>query len=494
MSHRCGWWRQRCCGAGIRHRGVLRGWVTVDCTEVVVGLIGGCAGAGVSGDEVTVGDDFRLVADAVAADIRSGRMRPGQRLLPQREFARRRGMAVSTAARVYQELARRGLVAGAVGRGTFVVDFSARSGDADLVDLEANFPVLPGQSSMVARALGRVLAPAGLEAAMHPVPVTGTRESRRVGASFLSRPGWAVEPERLLFTGSGRQAIAAAMVALVAPGQRLGVEELTYPVVKTIAARHGVTLVPIGMDGEGLSGSALEEAHRRGPLAAVYLQPTLHNPLGVTMSAGRRAELGRRLARLGLVAIEDRINAFLYDEELPLAAHAPEQTILVDSLSKRVGAGLNLGLLVCPVGLTGRVAAAVRSGTWGVPGVALACATAVVADGTAQRIVRLKQQDARLRQAIVAEVLAGFDVRADPRSYHVWWRLPGGWSTGAFVSAAARQRVVVSPAADYAVGGAPVPDAVRLSTSSPDVETLRGSLALLAAIARRAPEEVGTAY
>ncbi|CAM5571130.1 hypothetical protein SCALM49S_00369 [Streptomyces californicus] len=62
--------------------------------------------------------DFRTVADTAAEEIASGRLRPGERLPPQREFARRHAIADSTAARVYQELARRGLTAGHVGRGS----------------------------------------------------------------------------------------------------------------------------------------------------------------------------------------------------------------------------------------------------------------------------------------------------------------------------------------------------------------------------------------
>src|SRR5205823_12365163 len=53
--------------------------------------------------------DYHWIADAVAADIGAGRLRAGARLPPQREFARRRGIANSTAARVYGELVRRGL-------------------------------------------------------------------------------------------------------------------------------------------------------------------------------------------------------------------------------------------------------------------------------------------------------------------------------------------------------------------------------------------------
>lgn len=54
--------------------------------------------------------DYQRIADRVAADILSGRLKPGQRLPPQRSFARRRGIAASTAGRVYAELVRRGLV------------------------------------------------------------------------------------------------------------------------------------------------------------------------------------------------------------------------------------------------------------------------------------------------------------------------------------------------------------------------------------------------
>ena len=64
--------------------------------------------------------DFQTVADAVAAEIGSGKLTPGTRLPPQRSFADQHGIATSTASRVYAELVRRGLVVGEVGRGTFV--------------------------------------------------------------------------------------------------------------------------------------------------------------------------------------------------------------------------------------------------------------------------------------------------------------------------------------------------------------------------------------
>ena len=64
--------------------------------------------------------DYQLIAASLASDIAEGRLRPGERLPTQRAFAHVRGIATSTASRVYSELIRRGLAVGEVGRGTYV--------------------------------------------------------------------------------------------------------------------------------------------------------------------------------------------------------------------------------------------------------------------------------------------------------------------------------------------------------------------------------------
>ncbi len=44
-------------------------------------------------------DDYRTLADALAADVDAGRLRPGERLPTQRRFARDRGIAVEQTSR-----------------------------------------------------------------------------------------------------------------------------------------------------------------------------------------------------------------------------------------------------------------------------------------------------------------------------------------------------------------------------------------------------------
>ncbi|TMR97198.1 PLP-dependent aminotransferase family protein [Nonomuraea basaltis] len=436
-------------------------------------------------------DDYQRLADAVEADIRAGKLLEGDRLLPQRNFARRHRIATSTAARVYQELIRRGLVVGEVGRGTFVragrtpPEPALAEPATAWVDLELNFPTLPGQSTMLARAFNDL--PANALGAV--VGASGTTPARRAAAALLTRPGWAPQPSQVLFTGNGRQAIAAAVSALVPVGHRLGVETLTYPVVKGIAARLGITLVPLPMDAEGLIPSALRKMHRASPLSALYLQPTLHNPLGTTMSAERRADLASVLQQLDLPAIEDTVYAFLRDDPAPLAAHHPANTIVVDSLSKRLTPGLTLGFAVVPPVLLERLSTAIRSGAWTCSRFALEVGTRWMTDGTAEHIENAKRQDAADRQVLVRERLGGFTVQADPRAYHCWWELPEPWRAETFVAAAARRGIAVTPAAAFAIGSGRAPNAVRLAISSPSHQELATALDLLATLARRTPED-----
>ena len=268
----------------------------------------------------------------------------------------------------------------------------------------------------------------------------GTAAARDVAAQFLAVEGWRPKAEGLFFTGNGRQAIASAIGALVPVGGRLGVEALTYPVVKANARRLGVTLVPLAMDEAGLRPDAIEKAHREGALSAVYLQPLLHNPLGVSLSPGRRQDLIKMAEKLDLMLIEDGVYRFLCDDP-PLTALAPERCILVDSLSKRIAPGVATGFICAPVGLRERHDDLDPVGRLGRAGFAFEAGQRLIVDGTADKIAALKHQDAAQRQQVAAECLAGLEVHADSRAYHLWLKLPEPWRSETFVAAAARHGI-----------------------------------------------------
>lgn len=431
--------------------------------------------------------EYLKLADAIAAEIADGILKPGDRLPPQRDFAYERKIAVSTAGRVYAELLRRGLVVGEVGRGTFVSGEAKRGVAAPgeprgiRIDLEFNYPMLPDQTAAIAKSLTGLDKSASLDGALRQATSIGTPAIRQLTTEHLSQGAWSPAADQLVFTGNGRQSIAAALAAIVPTGGRCGVEVLTYPFIKGIAARLGILLVPLAMDEGGVRPDSVQQAHREAHLSAIYIQPAIHNPLGMTMNAARRADLLRVVEPLNLSIIEDNVYGFL-DSEPPLAALAPNSCIVVDSLSKKLAPGLTLGFIMPPPHLRETVMASVRSGGWTASGFAFAAAQRMMGDGTAAELAKLKRLDARARQKLAADRLSGFEIQANGKCYHLWLTLPAHWRSQTFVAAAARRDIALSPSTTFAATPGHAPNAVRLALASPTMEQLDAGLRILAAM------------
>src|SRR5690242_3866047 len=88
---------------------------------------------------------------ALESDVASGALKPGARLLPQRDMANLLGISVGTVSRAYAEAEARGLISGEVGRGTFVQrrrpPTTARNRAHATINLALNVPPSTGERS-----------------------------------------------------------------------------------------------------------------------------------------------------------------------------------------------------------------------------------------------------------------------------------------------------------------------------------------------------------
>lgn len=439
--------------------------------------------------------DFRALADQVASDIASGKLRTGERLPPQREFAFQKNIAVSTASRVYQELLKRNLVVGEVGRGTFVRAPNLRNpwGLAEPVnmpiDLQLAISISADQVALLAPALRQRTNTAGLLGAFASTGPTGPAGASAIAADFFRREGWSPDPSAFLFAGNGRQAVSSAIIAIAKPGDRIGVEPLTYPPIIRFAEQFGIQLVPLAIDDEGIDVDALRVLHAKKPLAGIYIQPSLHNPVGMTMNAARRKALADLLIQTNIVCIEDAVFAFLSDE-LPLVAYAPRHVLYVDSLSKRLATGAGLGFLVTPPEFKDRAAAAMRAGSWFASSMAATLCLQWMVDGTVGDVSRLKRADMRQRQTLACEILGLADVQTDANAFHLWLKLPDHWRADTFTAAAAARGVAVTPGNAFAVTPGYSPNAVRIATSFAPLADLRQGLLILRNLLSGRPDAV----
>ena len=427
---------------------------------------------------------YKTLVDTLAAEIREGRLAPGTRLPTHRQLAAGQGLALVTATRVYAELAAMGLVSGETGRGTFVreaplprgLGIDQQAAAAGMVDLNFNYPSLPGQADLLRSALRQLAASGDLEALLRYQPHGGRQHERACVARHLACRGLTVSADHVAIVGGAQHGLATTVMALLRPGDVVATDALTYPGFKVLAEAHRLELAPIPAAGQGPDLDALEALCKRRRVRAVYAMPTLHNPLGWVMGASRRRQLVAIARRHGLLIIEDAAYAFLApDPPDPLAALAPETTVYVSGLSKSVATGLRVGFVTAPAAWVSKIERAIRATTWNTPGVMTAIACGWLEDGTVTRLEADKRQDAMTRQKIADVVLTGLRCVRHPGSYFVWLPLAEEVRADKVATALMSHRISVSTAEPFATS-AQVPHALRLALGSVELDALRDAL------------------
>ena len=372
---------------------------------------------------------YKDLVERLAADINEGRLRPGTRLPTHRQLAAREGIALVTATRVYAALESMGLASGETGRGTFVRETALPRGQgidqiaiaADMVDLNFNYPSVPGQAELLRAALRQLAAAGDLESLLRYQPHGGRPQDRAAVARHLATRGLIVDGRQVMLVDGAQHGLATTVMALLRPGDLVAVDSLTYPGFKLLAEAHRLELLPINAAGEGPDLRELEAACKRRRVRAIYTMPTLHNPLGWVMGITRRRELVSIARRHGLLIIEDAAYAFLADDApIPLAALAPEATVYVSGFSKSVATGLRVGFVAAPDALVPKIERAIRATTWNTPGVMTAIACGWLDDGTVTRLESAKRKDATIRQATAVAADAG----VHPRRHQINRRSP----------------------------------------------------------------------
>lgn len=435
---------------------------------------------------------YRLIAQEIATAIRNGIIPAGTRLPTHRELAAKHGVALATATKVYRELAFAGLVVGERGRGTFVRDLSGFGGLdsrrlptwARIADLSFNQPLEPGQDEQLRHALRELAAEGDLTSLLTQHPPGGRAADRATVAGYVQTTGIDVGSDNVLVTAGAQHALDAVIAGVVSAGQVVAVDALTYPGMKLIADTRRIELVPVGLTTAGIDVDALDAVCRSRAVAAVYLMPTLHNPLGFVLDLEARTRIAEIARRHDCLLIEDATYAFLEpDGPPPLHTLASERTFHVGSLSKNLATGLRFGYVVAPSGYLDRVNRVLRASNWGTSSIVTALATRSLADGTVDSLQIQRRDDARRRQATAVQELADLGYQAHPNAYWGWLTLPDDIRVDIVAHRLADSGVLVSTADAFAVGPN-APNALRIGLASPPMGELVAALRAIRAAVR----------
>jgi len=427
---------------------------------------------------------YKTLVDAYAADIRCGHLAPGTRLPTHRELAAREGLALVTASRVYAELEAMGLVSGETGRGTFVRETSLSPGQGidqkdvavGMIDLNFNYPSLPGQADLLRTALRQLALSGDLEALLRYQPHAGRQHERASVARHLQDRGVQADAGQVLIVNGAQQGLVVTLMALLKPGDVIAADALTYSGFKVLAEALHLEVVAIPAGDYGPDLTALDKLCRSRSVRAVYSMPTLHNPLGWVTPIEQREQLVALARRHDLTIIEDAAYAFLVENPpRTLIDLAPERTVYVSGLSKNIATGLRVGFIAAPLRNVPALERIIRATTWNTPGVMTAMACGWLDDGTVTLLEQQKRDDAKARQALAAELLQGLTCIGHPSSYFLWLPLPEDVRADQIVVELVHQQISVTTAEPFAVS-AHVPHAIRLALGSVSMDVLRQAL------------------
>ena len=293
------------------------------------------------------GPRFLQIADALQAAVAGGALTPGQRLPPQRQLAARLAVDLTTITRAYDEARRRNLLEGRGARGTYVA--APKAPLTAILDLSMNAPPPPDGvdfDDLLQQGLAQVLMRADTQLLMTYHRGGGSDAGRAAGATWLAPMFGRLDARQVVVCPGAQAAIAAAILALTAPGDVILAEPMNYPGLRAAATQFGRHVIAVAADGHGMEPARLEAACRRHKPALIYLNPTLQNPTAITMPASRRQALAGIAQRCNVRVVEDDPYWLLADAPPPpIATLVPEQVVYISTLSKCLTPGLRVAFV-----------------------------------------------------------------------------------------------------------------------------------------------------
>ncbi|PKG22682.1 aminotransferase-like domain-containing protein [Niallia nealsonii] len=430
---------------------------------------------------------YKALARHLEHDILEGVLLPGTKLPPQRELADYLDLNLSTISKAFKVCELKGLLSASVGSGTFV-SYDALSNaylledtkPKHLIEMGATLPDNASFEPLILQ-LRSMLQEADYEKWFGYDRAGESLWQKDAAIKLIRRGGFETTVDHILFANGGQNAIAATLASLCKPGDRIGVDDHTYPGLKTVAAMLSVQIVPIKSENYEMSPTSFEDACKNDNIKGIYLIPDYHNPTASFMSVGNRKKIAAIAKKYKQFVIEDASYHLLNKEPIPaLASFAPEQVIYISSLSKSLAPGLRLAYVAVPSQYKDPISKALYNLNITVsPLLAELTARTIVSNQFEGLIERHREQNI-LRNQILDQYLSDYTCLGDGTGIFRWLLLPGKGTGADFEMLAAKHGVQVYAAERFVVGNSCPDRAVRVSVCAPKtLEELEQGLIIL---------------
>jgi 2-aminoadipate transaminase len=188
-------------------------------------------------------------------------------------------------------------------------------------------------------------------------PTEGFEGTKAAIGRVMAAEGMSPNPDDIIVTTGGQQALDLITKTLVDPGDVVICEAPTYPGAVPVFCSYEAETHQIPMDEDGMRVDELEalmdrlDSQGRKP-KFVYSVPSFQNPAGVTLSLERRRRLVELARSREVLVVEDNpygLLRFEGDPQPPLyQLDGGDYVVYVGTLSKILSPGIRLGWAVAP--------------------------------------------------------------------------------------------------------------------------------------------------
>lgn len=422
------------------------------------------------------------VMTAIRTKIAGRALLPGERLPSIRGLAASMNVSPSTVVEAYDRLAAEGLIRAVRGSGfyvsngalppmklgetasprTRVVDpfwVSRQSLDAEDGVLKPGCGWLPAAwmpNEALRRAL-RSLARSGDDLLAYYGSTQGSLALRRLLLARFAAEGIDAEPDQLMLTNTGTQALDLVCRFVLRPGDTVLIDDPCYFNFQALLKAHQVKVVGVPYTPAGPDIAAFESVLASEQPRLYITNSALHNPTGATLSPQTAHRLLNAAARHDVTIVEDDIFADFEPEPSSrlVALGGPDRVVRIGSFSKTLSASVRCGYVTARADwIEGLVDLQVATNFGGPSPVATELLSHVLAGGSyrkhmeelRRRLVRARRETAdRLRQL-------GIDPWLMPRGgFYLWCRLPEGVDSAQLAQATIAEGIVLAPGNVFSV-------------------------------------------
>lgn len=253
-------------------------------------------------------------------------------------------------------------------------------------------------------------------------------------ANFLSKKyNFTVDIESLFITSGISAGLDLLCTLFTKPEDTIFVEEPSYFLALKIFSDHGLKVVSIQTDEQGLVIDDLILKLKKSKPKFVYVIPTFQNPAGRTLTQERREQLVSLAKEHDFLIFADEVYQFLnYTQEPPnsLASFVDsEHVISLGSFSKILAPGLRLGWLQTHASLMQKISSAgvLDSGGGMNPFTSTIVRHVIESDNLEKNIQSLKQtfaQRIKIMDACLRKYIPSAEFSKPHGGYFFWVRIP----------------------------------------------------------------------